>query len=412
MANSQGPQVAASKRHLGLDLLRVLALVLVLGRHMEPRPDRIPLAGFWDAWHANNGAGVDLFFVLSGFLVSGLLFSEYKKLGSLSISRFYVRRGWKIYPSFYVLLLFACLYQWLALGQPVRDRALFSELVFIQNYNAPFWNHTWTLAAEEHFYLLLPLVLSILIRKNRGAQNPFRAVPYLVLAVSISCLAIRIANYLLRSDYSFRTHVFPTHLRIDSLLFGVAISYAHHFHGPWLQRTFRPLRHVLIALGVAVLASAALLPSYRGFYVHTFGFTVHYLATGALMVGVMHSEVPSNRLTISIAKVATFSYSIFLWHMALMYWAMPHLRALSLSWELRTAIYMLGAMAIGTTMAHLLELPLLRYRDRKFPSRLRASRQTAALPSPTMAPSSTAGPSPVAAGQFIPGPRALTRASA
>jgi peptidoglycan/LPS O-acetylase OafA/YrhL len=69
------------------------------------------------------------------------------------------------------------LYQWLVLRQPVRDRALFSELVFIQNYNAPFWNHTWTLAAEEHFYLLLPLALSILIRKNRGAQNPFRGVP-------------------------------------------------------------------------------------------------------------------------------------------------------------------------------------------------------------------------------------------
>ena len=402
MAELQGPQAAASKRHLGLDLLRVLALVLVIGRHMEPHPDSIPLAGFWDAWQANNGASVDLFFVLSGFLVSGLLFNEYKKLGSLSISRFYVRRAWKIYPSFYFLLLFACLYQWLALKYPVSGQSLFSELVFIQNYNAPFWNHTWTLAVEEHFYLLLPLVLSIFIRKNRGAQNPFRAVPYLVLGVSIGCLAIRIANYLLRSDYSFRTHVFPTHLRLDSLLFGVAISYAHHFHGPWLQRAFRPLRHVLIALGAAVLGSAALLPSYRGFYVHTFGFTVHYVGTGALMVGVMLCEVPNNRLTVSVAQVATFSYSIFLWHMALMYWAMPRLGALSISWELRTAIYILGAMVIGTTMAHLLELPLLRYRDRKFPSRIRASRQQVALPA--------AAPG-VAASQFIHGARGLSRAA-
>jgi peptidoglycan/LPS O-acetylase OafA/YrhL len=233
-----------------------------------------------------------------------------------------------------------------------------------------------------------------------------------VLAVSLGCLALRIGNYLLRSDYSFRTHVFPTHLRLDSLLFGVAISYAHHFHGQWLQRTFRPLRHVLIAVGAAVLGSAAFLPSYRGFYVHTFGFTVHYLATGALMVGVMLSEVPNNRFTVSLAKVATFSYSIFLWHMALMYWAMPHLRALSISWELRTAIYMLGAMAIGTTMAHVLELPLLRYRDRKFPSRLRASRQQAALPTPAIAASSATNPVPGAAGQFIPVSRALSRASA
>jgi len=145
--------------------------------------------------------------------------------------------------------------------------------------------------------------------------------------------------------------------------------------------------------------------------VHTFGFTVHYLGTGALMVGVMLCEVPNNWLTDSLAKVATFSYSIFLWHMALMYWAMPHLRALSISWELRTAIYMLGAMAIGTTMAYLLELPLLRYRDRKFPSRVRASRQAAALPSAAVPASSatSASPAAVAAGQFIP--RALSRAA-
>src|SRR4029078_2606024 len=82
-------------RYQGLDLLRGIAILGVLFRHLEI-----------ETWIAGPGGyGVDLFFVLSGFLVSGLLFSEYKRYGKINPGRFLIRRGFKIYPSFYFFIL-------------------------------------------------------------------------------------------------------------------------------------------------------------------------------------------------------------------------------------------------------------------------------------------------------------------
>ncbi|HXJ16319.1 MAG TPA: acyltransferase, partial [Candidatus Polarisedimenticolia bacterium] len=80
-------------RNKRLDVLRSIAVLLVLLYHSEIGT-RLANAGW---------AGVDLFFVLSGFLISGLLFTEYKKRGSIDFKRFFIRRGLKIYPAFYVL---------------------------------------------------------------------------------------------------------------------------------------------------------------------------------------------------------------------------------------------------------------------------------------------------------------------
>ncbi len=330
---------------------------------MENPPSDLPAplkAGF-DVWFNFGGLGVDLFFVLSGFLVSGLLFAEYKQHGEINVKRFYLRRGWKIYPAFFFLLAFSYLYQLLVVGHKIRDGAMFSELMFIQTYRCGFWNHTWTLAVEEHFYVLLPLLLLFLTRRNRGAQDPFRAVPYLVGATAVLLLAVRAVNFWLRSDYSYYTHVFPSHLRMDSLFFGVAIGYAHHFHGDWFVRTFRPWRHALALLGVGLLSAFVFTGTPSSFYIHTFGFTQFYLGAAALLVGVLMCQIPNNLLTTALATLGAYSYSIYLWHMALMYWAIPHLRDLGVSWQLRTAIYMAGAFVIGITMAKLLELPVLRF---------------------------------------------------
>lgn len=82
-------------RNTGLDLLRLVAILLVLGRHLLPGYENNT---FLSIWRTGGWVGVDLFFVLSGFLVSGLLFEEYKKRGSLDLKRFLIRRGFKIYP--------------------------------------------------------------------------------------------------------------------------------------------------------------------------------------------------------------------------------------------------------------------------------------------------------------------------
>src|SRR5208282_5492945 len=82
-------------RNKRLDILRCIAVIIVIFHHSGE-----------STFFARVGwAGVDLFFVLSGFLISGLLFSEYKRRRSINFKRFFIRRGLKIYPAFYVFLL-------------------------------------------------------------------------------------------------------------------------------------------------------------------------------------------------------------------------------------------------------------------------------------------------------------------
>ncbi|MBA3859957.1 MAG: acyltransferase, partial [Cyanobacteria bacterium PR.3.49] len=96
-------------RNLQLDLLRALAIILVLGRHMSQTPQDMPdfFKMFFEAWRSIGWMGVDLFFVLSGFLISGLIIREFEKHGDFNGLHFLIRRGFKIYPSYYLFLVVA-----------------------------------------------------------------------------------------------------------------------------------------------------------------------------------------------------------------------------------------------------------------------------------------------------------------
>jgi peptidoglycan/LPS O-acetylase OafA/YrhL len=182
-------------------------------------------------------------------------------------------------------------------------------------------------------------------------------------------LAVRIVNYALRQEYSYHTHAFATHLRLDSLLFGVAIAYAYHFHADWFRRTFQPKRYTALLIGTFLFTCWMYVPYPGRWYGDTFGFTHMYLAAGAIMVGVLMCKIPENRLTRLLAGLGACSYSIYLWHMAFIRWAAPSLSS-ALSWQARTALYFVAAFALGLVMARIVELPFLKIRDRIHPSRL------------------------------------------
>jgi peptidoglycan/LPS O-acetylase OafA/YrhL len=133
-----------------------------------------------------------------------------------------------------------------------------------------------------------------------------------------------------------------------------------------------------MVMGVATLGSFLYVPIPPShLYIHTLGFTQFYLGSAALMIGVLLCQIPTNAVTRPLAALGSHSYSIYLWHMALMFWAIPHLQ--HWSWHARTLLYFVGAFVIGVAMARLVELPMLRLRDRLYPSRTEA-RPTAVLP--------------------------------
>ena len=135
------------KRLASLDILRAIAILLVCGNHLTLcSGDNAILYNIISVWKRGGWVGVDLFFVLSGFLISGLLFKEHQQFGSISFKRFFIRRGFKIYPAFYLLILTTVLVKSIIYLQGIPWPSLFSELFFLQDYIPSIWNQDWSLA--------------------------------------------------------------------------------------------------------------------------------------------------------------------------------------------------------------------------------------------------------------------------
>lgn len=358
-------------RSLSLDVLRAIAVLLVIASHSPVTwmtaagvPWRLARALRCGGW-----IGVDLFFVLSGFLIAGLLFREYRNHGHLKLGTFLLRRAFKIYPPFYVLLAATIVHQ--AVVQGRWHRGTIVEALFLQSYFGSIWGHTWSLAVEEHFYLLLPLLMVFLARRHSG--RAFLAIPRICLGIALVVLGLRLVTAL-AMPYRPLTHLYATHLRIDGLMFGVFLAYAYHFRREPFLRAGRRYYWLLLAVGSALLMPAFLLPLGETPYVHTFGLTQFYLGSGCLLVALVARPVAANRFTRGLGYVGAYSYSIYLWHLPLRAW----------SWKLGNDVlgvpldqypwvafigFVGGSLAAGIALAKLIEVPVLRLRDRLVPSR-------------------------------------------
>jgi peptidoglycan/LPS O-acetylase OafA/YrhL len=358
-------------RLVGVDLLRLLAIMLVLGSHMWLPPDSWPIApkAFFSTWHRGGWVGVDLFFVLSGFLVSGLLFSEYKLRRQMSLVRFYTRRGWKIYPPFFLFIGVTILVVWIE-GRTFPRSQLASEFFFLQSYIPGIWSHTWSLAVEEHFYLVLPAALIGIAHFNRRSATPLRPIVALALCVAVFTLAARLIHWHYYPAWS-RSHTAATHLRLDSLFCGVAIAYVYHFHTSRFE-SLRAWRWHLIVAGCAFLSPPFVPQLGAPPFLYTVGYTLFYLGSGMILIGVLLTDVSSNRVLRWGAAIGAYSYSIYLWHILVSssgVRVVERLLGMPLGFGGKVAAYLIGALAVGAVMARAVEFPALKLRDRWFPAR-------------------------------------------
>jgi peptidoglycan/LPS O-acetylase OafA/YrhL len=356
------------KRIFQLDVLRGFAILLVMGVHVPAYP----------IWSTIGGWGVDLFFVLSGFLISNLLFTEYRNHGDIRLRRFFFRRALKLYPSFYLLLGLTLVYCFFY-HVPFSGRELLGEAVLTQNYLGGIWGHTWSLAVEEHFYILLPLILAFMMRRNTGAENPFRAIPYVFLGVAIGCLTLRIVNSMQHPVFDHRIHYQPSHLRVDSLFFGVFLSYLHNFCPQILKKLMSdPWRFPISAISVLALAPAFFLP-FTDPIVYTIGFTLAYVGFGTMLVLSIYNEdrkrPAPGRVTRAIAWMGAYSYTLYLWHVPMAQVFIAVARRYPMNQYLLHAIYFTTTIVVAVVLSKLVELPVLRLRERLFPSAVLDSRQ-------------------------------------
>ncbi|TAM82479.1 MAG: acyltransferase [Acidobacteria bacterium] len=333
-------------RNQSLDILRGIAILLVIGYHYS----RIPLL-FNFGW-----TGVDLFFVLSGFLISGLLFSEYKRSGRIDAARFWIRRGFKIYPSFYVVMAITALSLYAALGH--EPPGIAEECLFLQNYGPHIWEHTWSLAVEEHFYLILPPLLIIMTRLSSDRANPFLRLPWIFACAGFVCLGLRLIGQ--ADGMNWVALHSRTHLRIDSLFAGVFLGYIKHFH----QETFTSLsRRPLWVMAIPFLVPAMLMRDYSPF-MNTWGPTALYIGYSCILLSVVERGPSSGRLARGVAYIGRYSYSIYLWHGVV--WPLLFRNHFDLRFLL---LGVFVSIPCGIVLSKMIEMPALHFRERLFPSR-------------------------------------------
>ena len=366
-----------------LDVLRALAVILVLIHHGEV------IAVF----NKMGWVGVDLFFVLSGFLISGLFYSEYKKRGSINYPRFFVRRGLKIYPAFFVMIFVTFLAREI-IRKPIPLGPYLREILFIQNYTVGIWQHTWSLGVEEQFYIFLPILLLGVIWLSKDRENPFKSIPWVFAIVALFCILIRASTvyFTPAGVYSSKMVMNRTHERIDSLFFGVFLGYLHHYYADsvntWMGRT--SIR-VLIGIVTVAFLSCPFIFSEESRFLLIFGLSFLYLGFGGLLMMSLQIKnvlprwvaAPAAVLGTACAFIGAYSYSIYLWHIPFQAFAPGVLRRL-FSVELTPSesfwFYFVGSLIFGMVMARLIEFPVLKLRDKLFPSPQAAKNGGAARP--------------------------------
>jgi peptidoglycan/LPS O-acetylase OafA/YrhL len=308
-------EVRASGPHIGgLDGIRAVAVIGVLGFHAGAR-------GF-----GGGLLGVDIFFVLSGFLITSLLLDGWSETGTLSFRRFYERRARRLLPGLFLLLLLVAAYaQWFAETDTLstlRGDAL-STILYVANWRFIFSGqsyfvhfgppspllHTWSLAVEEQFYLIWPAV-ALFVMRRRGRRGLGVAAAVLMVASAV------LTFVLLHQGVSVSRLYYGTDTRTQELMAGAVLAVA----APAIARHARAWRWpvtVLGGLGAVFLLWALHSVSGQGNFLYEGGFLLVAVTSAAvvLLVVVEPRAMLSRFLGWGVlGYIGRISYGLYLYH--------------------------------------------------------------------------------------------------
>ncbi len=350
------------QRKFGLDLIRTLAITLVLISHSSfflasnwPETENLLWAGFW---------GVELFFVLSGYLIGGIIIREMRR-NVFNVVSFWKRRWYRTLPAYYFFLAVNVIFFHL-LNNELPDFKLYS--FFLQNFawkHPDFFPEAWSLAVEEFFYLLFPVVIYAL---NKFIKNWEKSFIVTGLAILFFFTAYRII-YVMESDPLWDDGVRKIVLcRLDSIMYGIGLALILDKFGRFINNE----KYLFVGLTILIVSIIIFFGVDRdiNIFSKTFLFSITSLGFACCFpyfVNLDRSKFPFvNKF---IANFAAWSYSIYLSNLLSLsitkIYLEPRMDSDTLSRMILLAFFVLLTVSISICSYRFIETPFLRFRDRR-----------------------------------------------
>jgi peptidoglycan/LPS O-acetylase OafA/YrhL len=365
---------ATPTRFAPLDGIRALAVTAVILFHASP------------SWANGGYFGVDLFFILSGYLITSLLLREWQRTGGIGLRAFWVRRARRLLPALFLMLAVVGLVAAAlpgVLGSPDLLGDTAATLGYVANWhfiaahtdyfasvsNPSPLQHTWTLAIEEQFYLVWPLVVLAIfwvvrrrrIRPGRGRPEPELAVVAVIAAAGAIASAILMAALTPIGTASVSRAYYGSDTRAQGLLVGCALAAVSLWWGPIRSATGRRALWVLGWVGMAgVLVMCRMVTETSAFAFHG-GFLVIALCGAAVIAALtLLSDHPLATIlsTRPLPYLGRISYGMYLWYwpvLLVMTSGRTHLHGDAL-----LASRLIVIVAVASLSYHLVELPIQR----------------------------------------------------
>jgi peptidoglycan/LPS O-acetylase OafA/YrhL len=358
------PRFQNRERQPGLDLLRALAIIVVVIYHTGifgfTLPGRV---------HRFGWIGVDLFFVLSGYLIGGQLLASLARAQGVNFGRFFARRALRILPAYFVVLaIYFCL-------PPMREfpeiSPLWKFLISVQNIGlrgGTAFSHAWSLAIEDQFYLVLPLLLLFVSRWKRAGV----VVPCLVILGGLVLRAFLASQNPGDGAVSFRGFQFwiyyPTWTRLDPLVFGVVLAAIERFRPNWWRPLINSARWLWLP-GFVAIVYGLYLGEGETLTVAACVWQFPLIAFGmaALLVCAVSPRLPLRRIEVpGAAFFASIAYSVYLSHKLIIHAVIQFCSSHNIALKSFPAILLVEILiyAAGLVLFLAVERPFLQLRHR------------------------------------------------
>ena len=368
-ARSLDPRFGARERQPGLDGLRALAVALVVCYHAGNFGLTLPYEAQRFGW-----VGVDLFFVLSGYLIGGQLFAPLSRGQRVDLPRFFGRRALRILPAYLVVL---AVYVGFPEGwERPNLPPVWRFLAFVQNiglHGGTAFSHAWSLSVEGQFYLVLPFLLGWLVPRPRLGIGVAGGVVLGGIALrAVLAYTHPAADGAGVSGQASQTLIYyATWTRLDPLVGGVALAAIERFRVGWWTR-LTGAAPLLLLPGIGLVAWGVSLGDHDTLSIAACVWPFPLVALGMclLLVCAVSTRLPFRRVAVPGAGfLASVAYSVYLSHKLAIHWTLGFCAAHHLALPSATAIGMnlLLIGLVGSALFFAVERPFLQLRRRAVP---------------------------------------------